>query len=276
LLAERGDSPEDPIPIAIETSRGHLVTCLQASGRRVYAINPMAVARTSKARSACEVTVVRRVALRAALRQVARQWQEKVARGALRPQTADSYITNTERLLRFALALGLDRLDDVTDTVAQAFIDAPGHDRHGRLITSPADSTRRVRRSSVDAFFAEARRLGLTTRAPLLDLPPIPRSQPRPTGILTDTDIDQLRFYAERGMPQTRHAAVLGLLLSGLHTGESGLTGVTDLDLDHERVWAVGAARITARYCPLDDPWNREVLRLRAACHIAGPVVRRW
>lgn len=64
-----------------------------------------------------------RVTLRAALRQVAQQWQEKVARGALRPQTADSYITNTERLLRFALALGLDRLDDVTDTVAQTFIE---------------------------------------------------------------------------------------------------------------------------------------------------------
>ncbi|GAB3129083.1 IS110 family transposase [Streptomyces calidiresistens] len=45
LLAEHGDSPEDPIPIAIETSRGLLVACLRASGRRVYAINPMAVAR---------------------------------------------------------------------------------------------------------------------------------------------------------------------------------------------------------------------------------------
>ncbi|MEV1069993.1 transposase [Streptomyces sp. NPDC050263] len=45
LLAEHGDSPDDPIPVAIETSRGLLVACLQASGRRVYAINPMAVAR---------------------------------------------------------------------------------------------------------------------------------------------------------------------------------------------------------------------------------------
>ncbi|MFC9645336.1 transposase, partial [Streptomyces mirabilis] len=42
LLAEHGDSPEDPIPVAIETSRGLLVACLRASGRRVYAINPMA------------------------------------------------------------------------------------------------------------------------------------------------------------------------------------------------------------------------------------------
>ncbi|WP_281157675.1 IS110 family transposase [Streptomyces sp. HYC2] len=45
LLAEHGDSPDDPIPVAIETSRGLLVACLRASGRRVYAINPLAVAR---------------------------------------------------------------------------------------------------------------------------------------------------------------------------------------------------------------------------------------
>ena len=45
LLAEHGDSPEDPIPVAIETSRGLLVACLRATGRRVFAINPLAVAR---------------------------------------------------------------------------------------------------------------------------------------------------------------------------------------------------------------------------------------
>ncbi|WP_037603643.1 IS110 family RNA-guided transposase [Streptacidiphilus rugosus] len=45
LLAEHGDSPDEPIPVAIETSRGLLVACLRATGRRVYAINPMAVAR---------------------------------------------------------------------------------------------------------------------------------------------------------------------------------------------------------------------------------------
>ncbi|MFD8007350.1 IS110 family RNA-guided transposase [Streptomyces mirabilis] len=45
LLAEHGDSPDDPVPVAIETSRGLLVACLRATGRRVYAINPMAVAR---------------------------------------------------------------------------------------------------------------------------------------------------------------------------------------------------------------------------------------
>jgi transposase len=45
LLAEHGDSPGDPIPVAIETPRGLLTACLRATGRPVYPINPMAVAR---------------------------------------------------------------------------------------------------------------------------------------------------------------------------------------------------------------------------------------
>ncbi|GAA3517187.1 hypothetical protein GCM10023075_79630 [Streptosporangium album] len=45
LLAEHGDNPEAPIPVAIETGRGLMVACLRATGRKVYAINPLAVAR---------------------------------------------------------------------------------------------------------------------------------------------------------------------------------------------------------------------------------------
>ncbi|MET8130250.1 IS110 family transposase [Streptomyces sp. NPDC005231] len=45
LLTAHGDSAEAPIPVAIETSRGLLVACLRATGRPVYAINPMAAAR---------------------------------------------------------------------------------------------------------------------------------------------------------------------------------------------------------------------------------------
>jgi transposase len=45
LLAEVGDCEEDPVPVAIETPRGLLVAALRATGRKVYAINPMAVAR---------------------------------------------------------------------------------------------------------------------------------------------------------------------------------------------------------------------------------------
>jgi hypothetical protein len=45
LLAGHGDSAADPVPVAIETPRGLLVACLRATGRSVYPINPMAVAR---------------------------------------------------------------------------------------------------------------------------------------------------------------------------------------------------------------------------------------
>src|SRR5436305_5379451 len=44
-IAKAGDSTAVPIPVAIETSRGLQVAALRATGRPIYAINPMAVAR---------------------------------------------------------------------------------------------------------------------------------------------------------------------------------------------------------------------------------------
>lgn len=51
LLAECGDSADEPIPVAIETARGLLISCLRATGRDVYSINPMAVARYRERRT---------------------------------------------------------------------------------------------------------------------------------------------------------------------------------------------------------------------------------
>ncbi|WP_327350391.1 IS110 family transposase [Streptomyces sp. NBC_01304] len=45
LLAEYGDTEEEPIPVAIETSRGLLVAVLRQGKRQIFAINPMAAAR---------------------------------------------------------------------------------------------------------------------------------------------------------------------------------------------------------------------------------------
>ncbi|RSO07001.1 IS110 family transposase [Streptomyces sp. WAC 06783] len=45
LLAEHGDTEEEPIPVAIETSRGLLVAVLRQGKHQVSAINPMAAAR---------------------------------------------------------------------------------------------------------------------------------------------------------------------------------------------------------------------------------------
>jgi transposase len=45
LLAEHGDTEAEPIPVAIETSRGLLVAVLRTSSRQVFAINPLAASR---------------------------------------------------------------------------------------------------------------------------------------------------------------------------------------------------------------------------------------
>ncbi|MGW0943219.1 IS110 family transposase [Streptomyces sp. NPDC002623] len=45
LLAEHGDTPEDPIPVAIETSHGLLAAALRTGNRRIYAVNPLSAAR---------------------------------------------------------------------------------------------------------------------------------------------------------------------------------------------------------------------------------------
>jgi len=42
LLAEAGDSPDDPLPVGIETDRGLLVRALRETGRVIYPINPLA------------------------------------------------------------------------------------------------------------------------------------------------------------------------------------------------------------------------------------------
>jgi transposase len=51
ILTAAGDTADDPLPVAIETSRGLLVAALRATGRPVFAINPMAVARYRDRRS---------------------------------------------------------------------------------------------------------------------------------------------------------------------------------------------------------------------------------
>jgi transposase len=45
LLADHGDHAGELIPVAIETPRGLLTSSLRATGRQVYPVNPMAVAR---------------------------------------------------------------------------------------------------------------------------------------------------------------------------------------------------------------------------------------
>jgi transposase len=45
MLADAGEDPQEPMPVAIETDHGLWVAALTASGRQVYPINPLAASR---------------------------------------------------------------------------------------------------------------------------------------------------------------------------------------------------------------------------------------
>ncbi|MER6381362.1 site-specific integrase [Streptomyces sp. NPDC001250] len=204
-----------------------------------------------------------RTTIRQALLQVSRRWLQQAADGDMAIETVDLYIQISERFGLFADAHGIHRMDDVTGQLTERFIGAPGRDRRDNITLDPKTSTRRQRRSALASFFAHARALGMTQAAPLLDSSPIPRP-PRSTGAeLTDAEIETLQFHSERGMPATRHSALLALLLSGLTSAETAQATTCDLDLTHAAVTTAGATHTQSRTCPL-SPWAVHVLRLRA------------
>ncbi|MFD5969914.1 hypothetical protein ACFWGR_27485 [Streptomyces sp. NPDC060311] len=204
-----------------------------------------------------------RTTIRQALLEVSRQWLQQAADGDMAIETADLYIQISERFDVFADAHGIHRMDDVTGQLAERFIGAPGRDRRDNITLVPKNSTRRQRRSALASLFAHARALGMTQAAPLLDSPPIPRP-PRSAGAeLADTEIETLQFHSERGMPATRHAALLALLLSGLTSAETAQATTCDLDLTQATVTTEGSTYTRPRTCSL-SPWAVFVLRLRA------------
>ncbi|MFD4243725.1 hypothetical protein ACFWP3_19320 [Streptomyces sp. NPDC058525] len=192
-----------------------------------------------------------RTTIRQALLHVSRQWLQQAADGDMAIETVDLYIQISERFDRFAHAHGIHRMDDVSGQLTECFIGAPGRDRRNNITLVPENSTRRQRRSALASLFVHARALGMTQAAPLLDSPPIPRA-PRSTGAeLTDAEIETLQFHSERGMPATRHAALLALLLSGLTSAETARATTGDLDLHQAAVTTEGATHTTPRTCPL-------------------------
>lgn len=203
-----------------------------------------------------------RTTIRRVLLEVSRQWLQQAADGDMAIETVDLYIQISERFDVFADAHGIHRMDDVTGQLTDSFVDAPGHDRHDNITLVPKDGTRRQRRSALASLFAHARALGMTQAAPLLDSPSIPRP-PRSTGAeLSDAEIENLQFHSERGMPATRHSALLALLLAGLGSAETSQATPDDLNLAQATVTTEGSTHTSPRTCPL-APWAVRVLRLR-------------
>ncbi|MEU4358832.1 hypothetical protein [Streptomyces virginiae] len=205
-----------------------------------------------------------RATVKDALLQVSRVWQRLAQDGLMSIGTVDEYIEVCERLLEYTHAQQITFIDEITPALAEAFVNAPGRNRRGIVIETPAGGTQRQRRSGVVSLFAHSRAPGLTKAAPLVDSRPIPRSPRGPSADLQPQEIARLQFHSERGMPATRHSALLALLLAGLSSAETGAASTTDLDLTNGTVHTQGATHTLARTCPL-DAWGIHVLTLRTA-----------
>ncbi|MFD6888789.1 hypothetical protein [Streptomyces sp. NPDC059957] len=188
-------------------------------------------------------------------------WREMTALDEMSEQTFDKFGLLIKRFERNATARGVLLVSDVTDGIAEDFVNAKGRSRHGHVSDS-AVATRRGRRSVLRTAFRTLHELGLSDQDPTRNivLPARTYEGSRP---LTEDEAVLLRHHAAYAARPTRHAAAAALALAGGHSGEIGHSVVADLDLPHSRVWMHGARKYDPRWCRL-DAWSRHVLADRA------------
>lgn len=183
-------------------------------------------------------------------------WRRENATGRMTDYTLRTYALVVERWAKFITAHDVTDVDVVPETVVVDFINASGITRHG-VVTPPSVSSRHVRRATLRHLYATLRNLDLATADPARDVPLPPRT-PLATRALTDDEADMVRYYS-RAFRGTRSAAIVGLALSGMATGEILICEPRDVDIALRRVWARGGHQRDARWCPLDG-WEAEAV----------------
>ena len=169
-----GDSAGEPIPVAVETARGLLIACLRATGRDVYSINPMAVARYRERRTVARAKSDHADAM--ALANILR-----TDAGAHRPLPADS------------------ELVQVIAVLARAQQDAAWN--RGQLSNQLRSHLKQYFPAALAAF--QVRGIGLDSREAraVLAVAPDPAAAAKLTAA-------RLRLGAAQGWPATQHRRV--------------------------------------------------------------------
>jgi integrase/recombinase XerC len=136
---------------------------------------------------------------------------------------------------RFAAnGCGLDRLDEVTATIAWSFVIAPTSAGE-----RPSTSTMHWRRTALRLLFRAARRQGLTHGDPTLDLDLPPRSS-LGTRPLTDDEVSLCRSVAQWSLGGSRRAVAWALAEATCRSSELPNISGDDIDLGSGRVWIAG------------------------------------
>jgi len=153
-----------------------------------------------------------------------------------------------ERFVYFAEAgYGLGSLEEVTPSVAEAFVRSPLPDG-----STPLTASMHLRRSALRFMYRSARATFPDLGDPTLDLVLPPRSQSRGRP-LTDDEVMLCRSHALWSLSGARRAGAWALAEATCRSGELAHVTVTDVDLESGRVWVHGG-RVTAdRWADLTD-----------------------
>ena len=172
--------------------------------------------------------------------------------------TSDAQV---QRLLRIvalfeqfcADGFGVSDLDGVEPRIAAAFVAAT--DAEGR----PAGaSLQRARRSAIRLLFRSARRIGIATSDPTVDitLPPLSSLRARP---LTDDEVLECRAAAAWSLSSDRRALTWALAEATCRSGEIPNVLVRDVDLASGSVLIRGGGRCAPRTGQMTD-WGRHTV----------------
>jgi integrase/recombinase XerC len=169
-----------------------------------------------------------------------------------------------QKMRLFALfcerGLGVEEFNLITADHARAFVASAKADG-----TRPAVAWMHVRRGAVRLLFKEARRMGLTTIDPTLDIALAPRSvlSTRP---LTDDEVELCRAYAIDSLSDLRRPICWALAEATGRTAEIHRVRLGDIDMDGRRVYLHGDPRAVPRWAPLTEWGAAQVGRgVRAA-----------
>ena len=155
----------------------------------------------------------------------------------------------------FASVAGADALRHVTHGVVESFVRAPDADGVAATV-----STMHLRRTAIRQLFREARRIGLATTDPTVDVV-LPARSPLAARPLEDDEVALCRASSVWSLTDDRRAALWALAEATCRTSELPHIRAGDVDVAAGGVWIHGGKLTVPRFGRLTDWGSAQLLR---------------
>lgn len=160
--------------------------------------------------------------------------------------TRGTYASVWRDFARYALAHGVELVDEVDTVLVERFVRAPT-----RAGQRPATATQRNRIAGIRFLYRALRPVLPHLGDPTVDVR-LDRRTPGAVRPLTQQELDRCHHVVDTVVMADRHLVIVALAESGATTGELGY--VRDVDLDRDLVMLPGDRKCAARTVPL-TPW---------------------